>query len=629
MYKFSLFLLLCLFVLLSGNLHAVEYVWDAGGDGYSWHDGLNWDLDAYPNYFSQNVFIAGPQYSSGLDANTTVAANNIYLSHADYGDGGTLTLEPNSVLNVNSYLYMGSESGGDNGVINIDGGTLNIGTSGNGLVKVYDNGHVFNLNSGTVNVNTSTSWAGYFRMGHVAMTPDSVTTINIHGGTLNAEGIKLGYYYKTGTHNLNMTGGTLNLAHLDLSDADYTTSHVQFDGGTINISVELWVNNNSDLNKNGTMDMTGFAKLVLNGDRVGRINYWINDGRLTASAGDTFDVSYDSVAGKTIVTVSGVCPYGDLVGDINGDCVVDLGDLYLLTNHWLEGGGPILASEPDDDNHLQAYYAFEDGAGNAVSDSSGNGFDAAVNFGAAGSWDTAGVDGGCINFNSSTEIDADADMFNTLDSEISFSMWVEIDANALDGSQDTSFAAYVLGSTDSVATAIQLGRQYSASGYDKASNTFLCGYDPAMSPAYDSATATPITPITDPVFTGWHHFGFTKNAVLGTVRIYIDGKLLVEDTGKSKPLDDIRDNAAVLNIGYYRTPTLGAGGHFNGKIDEFRVYDYELSQAEMIYLAGKTSLIQPLPNEAQAIDNELIADDSIDFMDFAGLAENWLQDILP
>jgi hypothetical protein len=319
MYKFSLSLLLSLSILLSGSLYAVDYVWDAGGDGYSWHDGLNWDLDVYPNYFSQNVFIAGPQYSSGLDANTTVAANNIYLSHADYGDGGTLTLEPNSVLNVNSYLYMGSESGGENGVINIDGGTLNIGTSGNGLVKVYGNGHVFNLNSGTVDVNTSTSWAGYFRMGHVAMTPDSVTTINIHGGTLNAEGIKLGYYYNTGTHNLNMTGGTLNLAHLDLSDADYTTAHVQFDGGTINISSELWVNNNSDHNKNGTVDMTGSAKLVLNGDRVSRINGWISDGRLTASAGDTFDVSYDSVTDKTVITVKSICPAGDCFWDAGGD----------------------------------------------------------------------------------------------------------------------------------------------------------------------------------------------------------------------------------------------------------------------------------------------------------------------
>jgi hypothetical protein len=369
------------------------------------------------------------------------------------------------------------------------------------------------------------------------------------------------------------------------------------------------------------MDMSGDAMLIIGLDWESGIEGFIDNGTLTSYDGEgTFVVDFDDRnAGKTTVTAVAPCY---IKGDISGDCTVDTNDLRMLAENWLAGADTVVAVTPDD-NYLRALYAFDDGSGIAVADTSGNGFNAAIIQLGDGAWDsTGGFDGGgCLDFNS-TEVDADANMFNTLDDEISFAMWINIDVNALDGTSGTNFVTYILGSTGSASSATQIGRQYGDA--DEVDATFRIGFDPLVSPASDLATHTSLMSVTDDIINGWHHYGFTQNTTTGAVRIYIDGLLVGQNDDRFKPLDDIRDLATVMNIGYYFYNG-GEGGHFNGKIDEFRVYDYELSQAEIVSLAGLQQLTQPLVAESQEIDTELKADGSINFLDFAVMADNWLQ----
>ncbi len=63
--------------------------------------------------------------------------------------------------------------------------------------------------------------------------------------------------------------------------------------------------------------------------------------------------------------------------------------------------------------------------------------------------------------------------------------------------------------------------------------------------------------------------------------------------------------------------------HWDGLIDDVRIYDYALSSEEIGWLAGNSEVHVPLPAEAAAIDESLHGDGKINFKDFAVLAENW------
>jgi hypothetical protein len=60
-------------------------------------------------------------------------------------------------------------------------------------------------------------------------------------------------------------------------------------------------------------------------------------------------------------------------------------------------------------------------------------------------------------------------------------------------------------------------------------------------------------------------------------------------------------------------------------IDDFRIYDYVLSQPEIAYIATNGTGIFDLPLLSPA---DLFTDDRIDFRDFALLASEWLENYL-
>lgn len=68
----------------------------------------------------------------------------------------------------------------------------------------------------------------------------------------------------------------------------------------------------------------------------------------------------------------------------------------------------------------------------------------------------------------------------------------------------------------------------------------------------------------------WNHWAFTKNAVSGSMKIYLNGKLWHSGAGKNRTID-----LKKMNLGSNRN---GVSNYY-GKIDEFRVWSKELDEA--------------------------------------------------
>jgi hypothetical protein len=77
----------------------------------------------------------------------------------------------------------------------------------------------------------------------------------------------------------------------------------------------------------------------------------------------------------------------------------------------------------------------------------------------------------------------------------------------------------------------------------------------------------------------WHHIAFTAEPN-GIGKLYLDGKLMKSVPGKPLTNPNYGPN---LNIGRNSHPAYDAWG---GKIDELRIYNRPLSDAEVQYLAS-------------------------------------------
>ncbi|MEO0453636.1 MAG: LamG-like jellyroll fold domain-containing protein [Verrucomicrobiota bacterium] len=201
---------------------------------------------------------------------------------------------------------------------------------------------------------------------------------------------------------------------------------------------------------------------------------------------------------------------------------------------------------------LVGYWKFEDGAGTTVTDSSGN-----ENHATASNpvWVT-GQEGGALDFNGSNSMVAiPVTAFNGIVNEVSISMWVYGDTTQ--ARNDTVFRAVDASGNRVLNIHLPWGNR---NVYWDAGNNGG-NYDRMSKQALDSD------------YKGqWNHWAFTKNAVTGEMKIYLNGTLWHSSTGKSRSLSTITSAALGSAIG---------GGHYDGMIDEVRVYNKALTEAEV------------------------------------------------
>jgi len=351
-----------------------------------------------------------------------------------------------------------------------------------------------------------------------------------------------------------------------LEDADGNSAAVTY-GDTNDLAQEsrhVWNIALQDFNDDG-VDLTKVKKLIIGFLGSGSGTVYIDDIRLYPPR----------------------CLSEYAVASFNDDCVTDFTDLDVILRHWMAGDYDVVAAEPNG-NRLAAYYKFDETSGTVANDSSGKDYNATVDPNGANAWDPSGYDGYCLAFDGNFAVSVPNDVFSNILSEVTVSLWVHVDANANPNT---------------------IGRAEFGAGPTEANEP------------WDRLAWIQEKPEDD--MGRWSHYAFVKDANRGVMRIYHNGLLVAQSTDAFQLMDGA--GAGRSTIG---SQADGESGYYKGKLDEFRIYDYALSHAEVLHLAsgGGSRLYQPLQPVLSPVDP--YEDGRIGFRDFAVLGEWWLKESL-
>jgi len=295
-----------------------------------------------------------------------------------------------------------------------------------------------------------------------------------------------------------------------------------------------------------------------------------------------------------------------LAMDATGDCVTNHDDLAELNTYWLDAGVIVTVANPAVGPIVA--YDFDDASGTTVADSvAGN--DSTLN--KVGDWnDIDGYDdGGYLDLAGNTNFDIPNDVFVGVDDGISVSIWVNHNGPFDGGGSDWEVLFHASDSTPT--TRILHSHNPTTWG----SISFVTTNNGSMDQIawnYDSDADYADV---------WNHYVYVKDVVNGRALMYHNGILVAQGGGMTDSL---------AGIEHFWVGSNAEGLQFQkGKIDDLKIYDYPLSQAEVLALNGVTPgtvYENPLSAEADAVDG--VDDNAVNMLDFALLANEWLEENL-
>ncbi len=301
----------------------------------------------------------------------------------------------------------------------------------------------------------------------------------------------------------------------------------------------------------------------------------------------------------------------DIVG---GDCVCDFADLGVLSSAWLQQGGTVSAQTPSTDG-LLLHYKFDETSGTNVNDEAGSNDGTIDN---TPVWDTTGgYDGGCLDFDGSYAVDVPNDVFNNVDDAITISVWVNGDTSAQPA---TDTQAIFRGVTpDSSGTYFRV--LSALVPFETADGEVIVPFDAGITlPVTNTQDRATFYPESSSQFEGkWNHYAFVKDASQDFQAVYFNGEKVAENLSADLTFEaGITDFVvgAKLNAALAKT-------YYEGKLDEFKIYNRALSQAEIVGLAGKSSVDQELLTEAEIVENG-----TVDFQDYSVIADEFLETVV-
>ena len=368
--------------------------------------------------------------------------------------------------------------------------------------------------------------------------------------------------------------------YITVSDGD-ASSVVPYPGDANDIAVQQW--------QTWRIDMQEFAGVNLS--RIESFTIGFTDGMSPPPVGTGFGTVYFD----DIKLYSSSCLEENIpAADFNQDCVVDFVDLGEMTSNWLDTGYKVYPVQSP--NSPVAWYKFDGNLDDSVGEAHGQ-FDGSPVY-------TNGVFGKAISFDgygNSVALTDITSLFTKIrnGSGITISFWQKGDVST--HHTDTLCCSNYIYGVYNPTIAINLGCWKSPGKYN-----WDCGsrwsFDSRLSGRHRYAGE----------WSGrWNHWAFTKDVETGRMEIYLNGALYDSRVGVTSII------AGVISF------EIGSGwyGGYDGLIDDFRIYDYALSQAEVAYAAtnGTGVFNQTLLTPADMDSNNII-----DFRDFAVLAENWL-----
>jgi len=219
---------------------------------------------------------------------------------------------------------------------------------------------------------------------------------------------------------------------------------------------------------------------------------------------------------------------------------------------------------------LVAAYSFNEGTGTTVTDLSGNNLTGTI---VGAKWTTSGKYGSALSFNgTSNYVDLGNPALLKLTGSMTLEAWVQAAGNPPDDGQ-------IIAKSDGAG-----GWQFKTSP-DTGPETFgvaVSASGGASAQRYSTTVRTLNT---------WYHVAGVYNSATGTLDVYVNGVLSSGTLRGTIPAAQF-DQAVNVNIGR-RT----GGYFFNGLIDEVRIYNRALSQAEI-----QTDMITPIGGAAPPPD---------------------------
>jgi hypothetical protein len=305
--------------------------------------------------------------------------------------------------------------------------------------------------------------------------------------------------------------------------------------------------------------------------------------------------------------------------DFTKDCYVGMDDLDLLATNWLAGFTVVTAVAPSTlPSKRILWYKFDEGIGNPA-DSSGNGYNGLISYPFAWGGAGSGHDGtNCFYPNNLDRVTipiAAINDHNTIGAECTISVWLKDP-----------------GQTDADSEILQIGRDSNVvgiwSGATGAFN-FRSGWDSnnGWGDNMDYPTQQNFTNPDHPQ-DKWVHYAFVKSVSGRYQKIYRNGQLIALNDNATAPETtklDTTNNFAT--IGAWRWSG-GYGGYYDGWIDDFRIYNYALSPGEVLYLAVEGGTATSPMTQGLITPADATGDNKVDFLDFAVMAQYWLQDLV-
>lgn len=328
------------------------------------------------------------------------------------------------------------------------------------------------------------------------------------------------------------------------------------------------------------------------------ISIWKKIESISIGFSVTTDNSFDSGSGT--VYFDDVALYGSrcfaenvIPEDLNADCLVNYLDLSELATTWLEEGyNTYTAIEP---NEPVAWYKFD---GNTL-DSAAGGAHGIPNGNPTYS---NGIYGQAISLDGDDyiELSGTINLFSSIDSGITIEFW-QYGFESPHRTDTLCCSNFTYGAENPVIS-INLGCWRAPGEYN-----WDCGqpwsFDGRLDGNHNYSSEWSQR---------WNHWAFTKDVASGRMQIYQNGKLYDSREDSYTPISGI--DTFQIGSGWY--------GGYDGLIDDFRIYDYALSQSEIVYSATNGTGIFDLP---LLIPADLNNDNRIDMTDFSLIADNWLE----
>jgi hypothetical protein len=289
------------------------------------------------------------------------------------------------------------------------------------------------------------------------------------------------------------------------------------------------------------------------------------------------------------------------IEDLNNDCIVDYMDVNALANDWLTITDQMIATKAPSATGLQGHWKFDDGSGVFAVDSSGNNYNGTI-WGTTPKWVDGQLDG-ALELNGTTDF---VESFFTLASSntVTMTAWIKRKGDQPDWTGLIFHRRGTGGST------VACGIGFSGAGRTNQLQ-YHWNYNNAATYNFGSDLTVPDKE--------WAFVALVIEPTKAT--LYLNGLSATNSiTHQKQSLNDI-------NLGRD-----AAGTYFRGVIDDVRIYNRALPEAEIAYLADVTpsdgKLHIPVQSVAELYSAEPQGLQRVNLRDFTMLAQRWLEQLL-